>query len=290
MKKPVFRHLAEALTIVLMLALAACGSPEDVAQTQPATEATADAPAAVAQEAAEESAPADGQEAVDEMAGVTETEGLAEDTEESEEIQLNEEQQATAETATQDWRYKEGEHYRRLTTSQGTSSAPDKIEVAEVFWYGCPHCYNFDPVLNEWKKSLPADVSFVRIPVIWNPTNQVHARLMYTAEALGVLDQVHEEVFKSIHQRGDMLTNEADMVEIFEDAGIDEAAFQEAYKSFGVSSAVKRAENLTRRYGIRSVPVLVINGKYVTDAPDIKTFDDMIGVTNELVERERSGG
>jgi thiol:disulfide interchange protein DsbA len=174
-----------------------------------------------------------------------------------------------------------------MTISQRTSSAPDKIEVAEVFWYGCPHCYDFDPVLQEWKQSLGPDVSFVRIPVIWNPTNEVHARIMYTAEALGKLDEAHTDIFKSLHQEGNTLTTEAEMVEFFGRYGVSEAEFLEAYSSFGVSSAVKRAENLTRSYGIRSVPVMVINGKYATDGSEVRSFGDMIGVTNELVERER---
>lgn len=268
-----------ALAIVSLLALTACESPEQASEqpvaTQTETLVVEDAPAATTTAALEV------------MADVAEeTEGMEANTVASTEIVLNE--GATAAPAKSDWKFKEGEGYRRMTTAQGTSSAPDKIEVAEVFWYGCPHCYDFDPILAEWKKSIAPDVTFVRIPVIWNPTNQVHARLMYTAEALGVFPQAHEAIFEAIHQRGDMLTTEADMITLFAKLGVDEAAFKEAYQSFGVTSAVKRAENLTRRYGIRSVPVLVINGKYATDAPDIKSFGDMIAVTNELVERERS--
>jgi thiol:disulfide interchange protein DsbA len=267
------------LAMACLLTLAACESPEQAAQ----------APAAPAAEAtAESTATNDATTELEAMTDVAEeTEGLDAVVVASEEIVL--EEVATAAPATQDWKFSEGEHFRRMTTAQGTSSAPDKIEVAEVFWYGCPHCYDFDPILSEWEQSKASDVSFVRIPVIWNPTNQVHARLMYTAEALGVLPQVHEAIFESIHQRGNMLTAEADMIELFAAYDIDETAFKEAYQSFGVTSAVKRAENLTRRYQIRSVPVVVINGKYATDAPGVKSFGDMIAVTNELVERERSG-
>ena len=110
---------------------------------------------------------------------------------------------------------------------------------------------------------------------------------MYTAEALGKSDEAHTGVFNAIHQEGNTLTTEAELVKFFGRYGVNEAEFLEAYNSFGVSSAVKRAENLTRRYGIRSVPVMVINGKYVTDGTDVKSFGDVIGVTNELVERER---
>jgi thiol:disulfide interchange protein DsbA len=278
------RHWATFSLVAVLLTLSACSDPEQTAEVPAAAEqqeAVADAAAEAGAEAAE----------LEAIESVAETEGLAEEAvAEADEIILNETEAAADVAAVQqDWQYKEGVDFRRLTTSQGTSSAPDKIEVAEVFWYGCPHCYNFDPIISEWKKSLPADVSFVQIPVIWNPTNQVHARLLYTAEALGVLDDVHLAIFRSIHQDGNMLTSEDDMVALFSKYGVDEATFREAYQSFGVTSAVKRAENLTRRYGIRSVPVLVVNGKYVTDGEGVRTFDDMLSVATELTERERSG-
>jgi thiol:disulfide interchange protein DsbA len=219
---------------------------------------------------------------------VDETEGLEEEVE-SDEIELSEPAAAAPAADEGEWKYKEGENFRRMTASQGTSSPPDKIEVAEVFWYGCPHCFNFDPLLESWKAELPADVAFVRIPVIWNPTNQIHARIMYAAEALGKMDEIHIAIFEGIHQGNASYTTEESIVELFEEHGVEKAEFLEVYNSFGVTSSVKRAENLTRRYGIRSVPVLVINGKYVTDAPGVKSFGEMLDVSNELVERERQG-
>ena len=273
------------LLVAMALILAACGDPEQAAtDTAPAAD-----PAAVEEQVAEvvaDTVEADAE--LEAISGVAETEGLAEAVDDTEEITLNTEAPSTATAAAQtDWKYSEGEHYRRMTTSQGTSSPPGKIEVAEVFWYGCPHCYDFDPVLSKWEEGLPADVAFVRIPVIWNPTNQVHARLMYTAEALDVEEEAHIAIFESIHQDGNMLTSESDMIKLFARFDIDEATFLETYQSFGVTSAVKRAENLTRRYGVRSVPVMIINGKYATDAPGVKSFVDIVSVVDELVERER---
>jgi thiol:disulfide interchange protein DsbA len=266
------------LPVLLSFLLIACDSPEQAAtDTQPST--------------ATEVTPAE--ETVEELEALT-AEATAEVEEtnidavaEEETIVLSNNNSAAAKPNT-DWQYKEGTHFRRMTSSQGTSSAPDKIEVAEVFWYGCPHCYDFDPVLLEWKKGIASDVTFVRIPVIWNPTNQIHARVMYTAEALGKLDEAHADIFQAIHQQGNMLTKEPELIEFFGRYGVSETEFREAFNSFGVSSAVKRAENLTRRYGIRSVPVIVVNGKYATDAPEVRSFNDMINVTNELVERERT--
>ena len=270
------RYLLLAFTMIL---LGACESPEQTTQDIAPAESAKDAEEALTEDTVAEI------EALN-IAGVTED--SESDASDEEQIVLGE-SGITAAQQESDWKYKEGEYFRRMTTSQGTSSAPDKIEVAEVFWYGCAHCYNFDPVLQKWKQNLAADVTFVRIPVIWNPTNQIHARIMYTAEALGKLDEAHEGIFKAIHQEGNMLTSEDELVQFFGRYGVSKTEFLDAYNSFGVSSSVKRAENLTRRYGIRSVPVIVVNGKYVTDAPGVRSFDDMIGVTNELVERERSG-
>jgi len=278
-----FRNALFLIPASLLLGLAACDSPEQAtAPAEQAPAATADAARDTAEQTVDEKATAEELASVEESVEETVDDTPAAD---AEAIEL---QSAAPQAQRTDWQYSEGKHFRRLTSSQGTSSPPDKIEVAEIFWYGCPHCYDFDPILDRWKDQAPADVSFVRIPVVWNPTNQVHARLMYTAEALGILDQVHPEIFNSIHQKNNMVTEDEDIVALFEKFGVSEEEFREAYGSFGVTSALKRAENLTRRYGIRSVPIIVVNGKYVTEGTDIRSFDDLLSVTGELVERERA--
>jgi len=174
-----------------------------------------------------------------------------------------------------------------LTTAQGTSSAPDVIEVAEVFWYGCPHCFNFDPYLEKWAPKLPDDVRFIRLPVMWNPTNQIHARIFYTAEALNKLDVMHDAIFKEMHSNRKPLTSEDDIREFFSRFDVSDEEFNGTFRSFGVESKLKRAQNLTQRYRVQSVPLLVINGKYLTTGPGVKNFDDMLAVAEELMERER---
>ena len=267
-----FRYLLIAFLVAL---LGACGSPEQASDTAEVTEAEEQTAEAMTEETAEE---------LEEIA-VEEESAEAEPEEVSDEIVLA--KPAASKPRRTDWKYSEGDYFRRMTTSQGTSSAPDKIEVAEIFWYGCPHCYDFDPILKDWQTSLADDVAFVKIPVIWNPTNQQHARIMYTAEALGKLDEMHPAIFAAIHQQGKALMKDEEIVELFAAHDVSEQQYRETFNSFGVSSQVKRAENLTRRYGIRSVPVMVVNGKYATDGTQIKTFDDVLGVTNELIERER---
>jgi len=189
----------------------------------------------------------------------------------------------------QQWRFREGRHFTELTAAQGTSSPPDKIEVAEVFWYGCPHCFNFDPYIARWQQGMADDVNFIRLPVMWNPTNQIHARAFYTAEALGKLDVLHEAMFRAIHEKNNTLTREAEIRDLFERFGVSTEDFDSTFRSFAIDSKLKRARSLTERYRIRSVPVLIVNGKYIASGPDVKTFDDMLNVADELIARERAG-
>lgn len=186
-----------------------------------------------------------------------------------------------------DWQYKEGQHFSALTTAQGTSSSPGKIEVAEVFWYGCSHCYHLEPLLNDWVKKLPDDVAFVRIPVMWNPTNEIHGRIYYTAEALGKLDQITPAIFQAIQVENRPMTEEKDIQLLFEQHGVSAADFSKTFRSFSVENQLKRAKDLTVKYRVKGVPLLVIDGKYTTDGPEIRNQQDMLAVTEELIQRER---
>ena len=154
--------------------------------------------------------------------------------------------------------------------------------------YPWPEAANITARRLEWyQENLPDDINFLRLPVIWNPTNQIHARLFYTAEALGKLEEMHEEVFREIHINNQTLSTEASIQKFFLRFGVSAEEFKKTFRSFAVESKLKRAKNLTQRYRIQSVPLLVTNGKYLTQGPEIKNFDDILAVTDELVERER---
>lgn len=280
-----FRNLLIAL---LLVGLAACESDttgpdqsSELALPDEAAEATESAePGAEAEVAAVE------QEAIN---TVTESAAIEEEVEDEQEaIIIADEEVAVAEAETSDqWQFKEGRHFRRFTTAQGTSSAPDKIEVAEIFWYGCQHCYDFEPYIDNWETELPADVEFVRVPVMWNTPHQIHARAFYTAQALGKIDEIHGPMFREIHINNNPLTTEASLQAFFEDFGVSEEEFQKTFRSFAINGKIKRAMNLTERYQVRSVPTLVVNGKYTTDAPDVASQQQRLDIANELVERER---
>lgn len=293
--------LRASISLLLAVLLLACGGNEEAsatggtAPTEPAVEQAADSAADAMDSAGDtvDQAIDDAAEAAgDAIDAVTESAGDAADTIETDTAQL---MAAVTETppggagapAKTDWQYSSGKHYSQLTSAQGTAELADGVEVAEVFWYGCPHCFNFDPYVEKWKEDLPDGVNLVRLPVMWNPTNEIHARMFYTAEALGKLDEMHPAFFRALHLERKTLTREDDIRDFFADYGVDAETFDKTFRSFAVESKLKRAKSLTARYRIRAVPVIVVNGKYLTDGPDIQSFDDMLAVAGELVEREQ---
>lgn len=185
-------------------------------------------------------------------------------------------------------RFELGEHYERLTPTQPTSSSPDEIEVTEIFWYGCPHCYNFDPYLESWRPDLPDYVSFVRLPAVWNPLVRLHARAFYTAEALGKTEEMHTSFFREIHVNGNPLDSESALAGFFAQFGVDQESFKNAYDSFAVHTKLQRADELSRRYRISSVPTVVVNGKYTTNATLAGGYPMLMELIDELVAMEAS--
>jgi thiol:disulfide interchange protein DsbA len=282
-----YRNLLLASVAILFSACGDGSGTDQVRDIEPAEETTPTpvteaAQPEIAADSTETTAPA-ALEAVEESAGEADTSSSPVD----EAIVLAQAESAVAQKDAPQWQFSEGQHFTALTTAQGTSSAPDVIEVAEVFWYGCPHCFNFDPYLKKWAPELPDDVRFIRLPVMWNPTNQIHARIFYTAEALNKLDVMHDAIFKEMHANRKPLTSEDDIRNFFSRFDVSEEEFNSTFRSFGVESKLKRAKNLTQRYRVQSVPLLVINGKYLTTGPGVKNFDDMLAVAEELIERER---
>jgi len=196
---------------------------------------------------------------------------------------------ATAPDAPTTGRFQLGVHYLRLSPTQPTSSNPDQVEVAEVFWYGCPHCKAFDPMLEQWRQKNPDYVHFVRVPAVWNPELQIHARAFYTAEQLGKGEEMHAAFFAEIHDRGNRLNTEDKLQEFFGRFGVDAATFKSTFNSFAVQAKLQRADELNRRYRIGSVPTIIVNGKYTTDGPMVGSYEELLALVDELVAAEREG-
>lgn len=186
-------------------------------------------------------------------------------------------------------RFRLGTHYERLSPTQPTSSGPDQVEVAEIFWYGCPHCFSFDPYLTGWKSRKADYVNFVRIPAVWNPLLQLHARAFYTAEALGKGEEMHEPLFREIHENRNFLDSEEKLQAFFAKFNVSAADFKSAFDSFAVHTKIQRADELNRRYRVASVPMIVINGKYVTDVGMAGGYPEILALIDELAASERAG-
>lgn len=172
-------------------------------------------------------------------------------------------------------RYKEGTHYELLSKPVPTST-DDKIEVVELFWYGCPHCFNLEPQVADWLSRKPDNVEFVRIPAVLGKHWEIGARAYYIADHLGVLEQTHQALFDAIHVDGKTIDNEEQLAEFFADQGVDQAAFDKANKAFGVQTKLGQNRELMRRYQVRGVPALIVNGKYKTNNFDV--VDYLIGL------------
>ena len=187
----------------------------------------------------------------------------------------------------------EGKNYNSLSPAQPTSTAPDKVEVVEVFWYGCGHCYHLDSYIESWRqKGQPAYVNFQRVPVMWSDVHKAHARLFYTLEALGKIEQLHTPVFREIHVNNNFLAAQDPaeterMQRAFLKAnGISDADFDRTYHSFSVESKLRRAEELTRRYKVTGVPVMVINGKFTADVSTAGGESQLLALVTDLSASE----
>ncbi|RIZ67755.1 MAG: thiol:disulfide interchange protein DsbA/DsbL [Methylococcales bacterium] len=175
--------------------------------------------------------------------------------------------------------------YEIISPAQPTQH-PDKIEVIEFFWYGCPHCYAFEPLIEKWAKSLPKNVEFIRQPAAFNETWSKHAKAYFTAEALGVVDKVHADFFDAIQNKKQDLDTEASLAKFFVEHGVNETQFHEAYSSFIVDTKMRQAPQMGAKYGITGVPAIIINGKYKTNGTLAGSHENMIAVINKLITQE----
>jgi protein dithiol oxidoreductase (disulfide-forming) len=165
---------------------------------------------------------------------------------------------------------------------------PGKIEVAEFFWYGCSHCYSFEPILQAWKKTLPEDVKFRGVPAVWQEKMELHAKAFYAAEALGVLDTMNTVLFQAMNVDRKPLASEKEIAALFTAHGVSEADFTKAFNSFGVSSQVRQAISTAKAAQITGTPALVVNGKYHVSGSKSGGQANMLKVVDFLIEKERA--
>ena len=190
-------------------------------------------------------------------------------------------------TAPTSGQFKEGVNYTKLVPAQPTSVAPGKVEVVEVFWYGCGHCFTLDPAIESWRvKSKPANVEFMRVPAMWNEATRMHARVFFTAELLGKGEALHGPLFREINVKGNPLNTVDRIAAFFRDNGVSNDDFQKAFSSFAVENKLQRADFLNRRYRIESVPTIIVNGKYKTAVSEAGGEPQLFTLINELAAHE----
>jgi protein dithiol oxidoreductase (disulfide-forming) len=180
------------------------------------------------------------------------------------------------------------EKFRTLKATAPTDAEAGKIEVVEFFWFGCPHCYSLEPLINAWARKLPADVVFRRQHVPFREPK--HQQLYFTLQAIGQdNEKVLNAVFAAIHQQRKRMLDPKEMVEVLAPVGVDAKAFNDAFNSFGVRTRQQRANKLADAYDLDGVPAIGVNGKYLT-APSLAGSNEAaLRVVDELIARERKG-
>ena len=180
--------------------------------------------------------------------------------------------------------FKEGVNYEKL--EQQPTDTGDKIEVLEFFWYGCPHCYHFEPALNGWLKTKPDNVTFIRVPAIFRPDWKVQARAYYALERMGVIEKMHDRIFDEIHKKRKRLNTLDSIADFVAKNGVDRAKFVDEYNSFEVDGLVRKALKKLRAYHVDGVPTLAVNGKYKFSGRTAGSHKKMIELLNDLIKKE----
>jgi len=182
--------------------------------------------------------------------------------------------------------YVAGKHYEILDSPSVTRD-PSKVEVVEVFWFGCNHCFALESYILPWKKTLPKDVDYWKSHATWNPTLKIHARLFYSAKALGIEDKIVPGAFTAIQREGRFLTGNSELEYFFKGFGVEKEKYLSVSNSFGVNNAVKQADNRMRQWTITGVPTLIVNGKYKVSGTREVGTDRLLDVVDFLIEKER---
>lgn len=183
--------------------------------------------------------------------------------------------------------YREGVHYHVLPETVAVED-PDRIEVTEVFWYGCGHCFHFEPRVIEWTKDMADDVNFVQLPAMWNRSMETHARAFYTAQQLGILENVHQAMYNALNIHRKPLDSAEAVAALFADFGADEERAIEIFDSAAITAFLKQADAKARAYQISGTPQLIVHGRYRIEASQAVPHGEMFKVVDFLVDKVRT--
>ena len=182
--------------------------------------------------------------------------------------------------------YSPGNGYTLIKNPVRTAN-PDKIEVVEIFWYGCPHCFSLEPVTQAWSKTIADDVDFKFMPAVFGRGWKAQAKAFYVSELLGIKEKTHGAIFNAVHLDKRRLNSEDTLADFFTQFGVSEADFKKQFNSFAVNSRLSQADAKIRAYGARGVPGLIVNGKYLVTAQTAGGNNNIYSVVDFLIEQER---
>lgn len=190
--------------------------------------------------------------------------------------------QVTAQTA-----YEAGKHYTVIDPAVPTKASDGQVEVVEIFSYACPHCLSFSPHISAWEERKPSNVSFRRVPAMFNPSFQVFGRAYITADTLGVAHDTHAAMFDAVHNEKRGFRSLADIAEFYGEHGVAPEKFLSTAESFAVVTRMNQENNDSRRYGLRGTPSIVVNGKYLVSSNDVvRSHQTMLQVVDFLIAQE----
>lgn len=181
--------------------------------------------------------------------------------------------------------FEEGFEFQKISPPVEAEN-PDKVEVVEMFFYGCPHCFRAEPVINAWRAKKPEFVTFKMVPAIFRESWEPLARAYYTAVDLGEIDRIHQQLFNAIHIKRQKIFDRAAIKAFFVSQGIDGEVFDDTYDSFQVATQVARARDLSKRYQIEGVPSFIVNGKWRTNGTMAGSMQRVPKVIDFLIRNE----
>ena len=175
--------------------------------------------------------------------------------------------------------------YIQISNQKQTES--DKVVIYEFFWYGCPHCYSLEPTINNIEANLDKDTILIKVPVALRDSWELHAKAYYALQQMKLDDNLHEKVFAEIHVNSNRLDTKEKLANFIREEGYDADKFLKILDSFGTEIRIKKASRLANQYQIKSVPTLVINGKYKTSGSHVSSYQELYDVVQLLVDKER---
>ncbi|MBV6417447.1 MAG: Thiol:disulfide interchange protein DsbA [Steroidobacteraceae bacterium] len=204
-----------------------------------------------------------------------------------------------AEPAASPW--VEGRHYALIEPAQPTQVPAGKVEVVEVFSYGCPACNQFEPIMLQLAARLPKNAQLVHVPASWNAAESwpLFQRAYLTAQVLGIADKTHEAMYDAIWKTGELAVVDPVTHRLKEPqptiglvarfyarvGGVTQQAVLDTAKSFAVDVKMMEADELVKAYGVEGTPTLIVAGKYRVNNSSVRSADELIELVLYLVKR-----